>query len=131
MEHNVVITNNVNKGFLLTVKRLQHNIKWAKLRWNLFYIMFKIYWEGKTSKCYQVVASGQPLFLNTFLNFLQIKWTILLFAKELLNICIYMHIYMWNSYSENVLQVVPLLSTSYYFFVLHFYPNWQVQTRFP
>lgn len=65
MEHNVIITNNVHKGFLLTDKCLQHNIKWAKLRWNLFCIMFKIYWEGKTSKYYQVVASGQPLFLWT------------------------------------------------------------------
>ena len=90
MEHNVVITNNVNKGFLLTVKRLQHNIKWAKLRWNLFYIMFKIYWEGKTSKCYQVVASGQPLFINTFLNFLQKKMNNFIICQRVTE---YMYLY--------------------------------------
>ena len=46
-------------------------------------------------------------------------------------VCVCVCVCVWNSYSENVLQVVPLLSTSYYFFVLRFYPNWQVQTRFP
>lgn len=83
----------------------------AKAEFVLHYVQYIL-----RRKNIKVLSSGciwsATFSLNTFLNFLQIKWTILLFAKELLNTCIY--IYMWNSYSRNVSQVVPLLSTSYY-----------------
>lgn len=52
VEYNVAIKNNVHERILQTEKCLQHNIKWAKLSQNLFYIMLNIYWEGNTSKCY-------------------------------------------------------------------------------